>query len=96
MDIRFEMQYLVGAVLGLTDEQTEEIMDDDGDFDTPLLERFGVDFEQFSVVSEVLLKLTPAIPFWHSGKLGHAFVRNVQGRYEAIIQIPIIKGAENE
>lgn len=92
----FEMQYLAGAALGLTDEQTEEIMDGDEDFDTPLLERFGVDFEQFSVVSEALLKLTPAISFLHSGKLGHAFVRIVQGRYEVIIQTPIIEGVESE
>lgn len=82
------MQELAGAALGLTEDQTEDIINGDEDFDTPLLEKFNVDFEQFSNVAEALLKLTPVLKSPLSGDLDHAFVKQVEGGYLAIIKTP--------
>ncbi|HCH2416250.1 TPA: hypothetical protein NKS14_004568 [Vibrio parahaemolyticus] len=84
----WEMQELAGAALGLTEDQTEDIINGDEDFDTPLLEKFNVDFEQFSNVAEALLKLTPVLKSPLSGDLDHAFVKQVEGGYLAIIKTP--------
>lgn len=84
----WEMQELAGAVLGLSEEQTEEIINDDEDFDTPLCEKFGVDFDSFCSVAEALLKLTPVLKSPLSGELDHAFVRQLEGGYLAIIKSP--------
>lgn len=51
----FDLQEMAGLVCGLTSEQTDAIIDDDEDFDTPLLDKLGVDFEQFSNVAEAIL-----------------------------------------
>ncbi|WP_345861253.1 hypothetical protein [Shewanella algae] len=84
----WEVQELAGAALGLTEDQTEDIINGDEDFDTPLLEKFNVDFEQFSNVAEALLKLTPVLKSPLSGDLDHAFVKQVKGGYLAIIKTP--------
>ncbi|WPC72969.1 hypothetical protein [Vibrio porteresiae] len=86
----WELQELAGAALGLTEDQTEEIIDSDEDFDTPLLKKFNIDFEQFSNVAEALLKLTPVLKSPLSGELDHAFVKQVDGGYLAIIKTPAI------
>lgn len=52
---QFDLQEMAGLVCGLTSEQTDAIIDDDEDFDTPLLDKLGVDFEQFSNVAEAIL-----------------------------------------
>ena len=51
----FELQEMAGLLCGLTQTQTEDIMNGDEDFDTPLLEKLDVDFEQFSNVVNALL-----------------------------------------
>lgn len=51
----FDLQEMAGLVCGLTSEQTDAIIDDDEDFDSPLLDKLGVDFEQFSNVAEAIL-----------------------------------------
>lgn len=82
-----EMQELAGAALGLTEDQTEEILNADEDFDTPLLEKIGVDFEQFCSVAEALIKLTPML---HSTEKTYilkdvkGFVRNDERKQEVI------------
>lgn len=51
----FDLQEMAGLCCGLTEEQSDNIINDDEDFDTPLLEKLGVDFEQFSAVAEAIL-----------------------------------------
>lgn len=85
------MQELAGAALGLTEEQTAEIINGDEDFDTPLLDKFDVDFEQFSRVAESLLKLTPVLKSELSGGLNHCFVRKTDCGYESIVKTPFIE-----
>lgn len=75
----FDLQCLAGAALGLTEEQTDKIMDDDEDFDTPLMDKFGVDFEQFSEIAKALITLTPTVQSPLTGKVSHAFVRQLGG-----------------
>lgn len=60
----FDLQEMAGLVCGMTDEQSDNIINNDEDFDTPLIEKLGVDFEQFSAVAEALL---------NSGKLNLGF-----------------------
>ena len=84
----WEMQELAGAALGLTEDQTDAVINDSEDFDTPLFEKFGVDFEQFSKVAEALLPLTPVLKSPLTDDRNHAFVRQVEGGYIAIIRTP--------
>lgn len=51
----FDLQELAGLVCGMTDEESDAVINDDEDFDTPLLEKLGVDFEQFSQVASALM-----------------------------------------
>ncbi len=75
----WDYQELAGAALGLTEEQTENIINDNEDFDTPLMEKFGIDFEQFMSVAEALLKLTPTIKSAITKDVHNAFVRQLGG-----------------
>ncbi len=75
----WDYQELAGAALGLTEEQTAEIINDDEDFDTPLMNKFGVDFEQFMAVAEALLKLTPTVQSAITKDVKNAFVRQLGG-----------------
>lgn len=84
----WEIQELAGAAMGWTEEQTKELINGDEDFDTPLLETLGVDFQQFSKVAEALLKLTPVVTSQVSDSREHAFVKQVEGGYIAIIKAP--------
>lgn len=84
----WDLQELAGAALGLTEEQIEEIINGDEDFDTPLLEKFDVDFAQFSGVAEALLKLTPVLTSPLSDERYHAFVKQAKEGSIAIIKTP--------
>ncbi|TND52030.1 hypothetical protein CF123_18100 [Aeromonas veronii] len=75
MDI-LDRQTLAAAVLGLTDDQLEAIMNGDEDFDTPLMERFGVDLDAFGGIAEALILLTAPVGCDQDGNQLHAFVRN--------------------
>lgn len=74
-----DLQILAGAALNLTEEQTEEIINDDEDFDTPLLEKFGVDLEQFGEIASALLPFTPTLHSELTKTVYHAFVRQMGG-----------------
>lgn len=83
----FDLQMLAGAALGLTEEQTEAIINDDEDFDSPLFDKFGIDLEMFGKVASALLPLTPTVNSPLSGKTYHAFVRQLgEGDYIAIVK----------
>ncbi|HFS8442622.1 TPA: hypothetical protein ACH2LO_000654 [Vibrio cholerae] len=76
MDL-FDIQRLAGAVLGLTDDETDDVIDTNEDFDTPLLEKFGIDLDTFGNVAEALLPLTPMISSPLTKTVYHAFVRHL-------------------
>lgn len=82
----FDSQMLAGAALGLTEDQTDEIINDDEDFDSPLMEKFGVDLEQFTKIAEALLPLTPVIGSELTKQLYHAFGRKAEGHWLAIVK----------
>lgn len=85
---QWELQELAGAALGLSEAQTTDIINGDEDFDTPLHDKLGVSFEEFSAVAEALIKLTPLLKSPMSEERNHAFVRKVEGGYTAIITAP--------
>lgn len=74
----YDLQMLAGAVLNLTEDQIDEIIDNGEDFDTPLLEKFSVDFEQFIEVTLALLPLTPVIRSAITKDFYHAFVNQLE------------------
>jgi hypothetical protein len=80
----FESQMLAGAALGMTEDQIEVILDDDEDFDSPLMEKFGVDLEQFTKIAEALLPLTPMVQSELSNEILHAFGRRMGSGWLAI------------
>lgn len=83
----FDLQMLAGAALGLTEEQTEAIINDDEDFDSLLIEKFGVDLDMFGEIASALLLLTPTVNSPLSGMAYHAFVRQLgEGDYIAIVK----------
>lgn len=51
----FDLQELAGLVCGMTDKESDAVINDDEDFCTPLLNKLGVDFEQFSQVASALI-----------------------------------------
>lgn len=82
----FDSQMLAGAVLGMTEDQIEVILDDDEDFDSPLMKKFGVDLEQFTKIAEALLPLTPVVSSELSKQFYHAFGREMEGAWFAIVK----------
>ena len=80
----FESQMLAGAALGLTEDQTDAIIDDDEDFDSPLMAKFGVDLEQFTKIAEALLPLTPMVESERTKEVFHAFGRRMGSGWLAI------------
>lgn len=52
---QFDLQEMAGLVCGMTDEESDAVINDDEDFDTPLLNKLNVDFEQFSAVVEAVM-----------------------------------------
>jgi hypothetical protein len=51
----FDLQEMAGLVCGMTDEESDAVINDDEDFDTPLLDKLNVDFDQFKAVVEAVL-----------------------------------------
>ncbi|MBO2552630.1 hypothetical protein I6M38_11630 [Shewanella algae] len=93
----FDAQLLAGAALGLTEEQTDEIIDGDEDFDTPLIEKFGVDLEQFGDIANALLPLTPLVSSPLTNVSYHAFVRQLgDGNFLAIVKQKAAEQPEKE
>ncbi|HHY0551903.1 TPA: hypothetical protein ACVU5P_004222 [Vibrio parahaemolyticus] len=84
-----EVQELAGAALGLTEDQVEEVLNGDEDFDTPLLEKFGVNLEQFEKVAKALILFTPSLRSELSGQRNHCFVKQTQFGFMAIASTPV-------
>ncbi|MGL4602232.1 MAG: hypothetical protein ACRCVE_12340 [Plesiomonas sp.] len=83
-----ELQELAGAALGMTEQQVEDIINNDEDFDTPLIEKFGVDLEQFGNIAEALLPLTPTVMSGLTNTVYHAFVLQLgEGNCRAIVKM---------
>ncbi len=53
---KYRVQLLAEQVLGLTPKQADAIIDGGEDYDTPLKENLGIDFETFGRIAH---KLTP-------------------------------------
>ncbi|MGK0272156.1 MAG: hypothetical protein ACI88H_002822 [Cocleimonas sp.] len=51
----FDLQEMAGLVCGMTDKESDAVINDDEDFDTPLLDKLNVDFEQFKAVVEAVM-----------------------------------------
>jgi hypothetical protein len=68
-----EIQLLAEQALGLTPDQTDALIDNGEDYDTPLKERFGVDLETFGKIANALIPLTPVIKQPHTKQLAHTF-----------------------
>lgn len=82
------MQELASTVLGYSEEQHEELLNGDQDFDSPLIEEFGCDFDQFSALAEKLLSLTPVVQKALSKEKVHAFVKVEDGHGTIIVDTP--------
>ncbi|MBJ7556758.1 hypothetical protein [Marinomonas spartinae] len=83
------IQRLAEYALGLTPDQTDALIDNGEDYDTPLKERFGIDLETFGKVANALISLTPMIEEPDSHRLIHAFVTFQNGCGTIITKQPI-------
>lgn len=70
-----ELVDLVGAVLGKTEDEVEDLHADDCAVDDLLFDRYGVDLEQFEKIAKDLLRLTPIVETEVTKTKIHAFVR---------------------
>ena len=70
-----ELIELIGAVLGKTEEEIEELHEDWVVVDDLLYDKFDVDTEQFGKIAKALLKLCPVIETAVTGTKYHAFVK---------------------
>lgn len=52
---QFDLQEMAGLICGMTEAESDAVINDDEDFDTPLLNKLNVDFEQFSAVVEAVM-----------------------------------------
>ncbi|WP_139538862.1 hypothetical protein [Klebsiella spallanzanii] len=68
----FDIEELLSAMYGITDEQRN----DGFDFDELLYEKFDIGFEEFSKVISALLPLTPVVESALTGKQYHAFIKD--------------------
>ena len=75
MDMQ-ELVDLVGAVLGKTEEEVEQLYEDDCAVDDLIFDRYGIDLEQFEKVAKDLLKLTPIVETAITKTKYHAFVHD--------------------
>lgn len=83
-----DAQMLAGAILGLSEEETEAILEGDEDFDTPLLDKFGVDFVQLWEIADALIMFTPTVRSGLTDTVYHAFVRQLgEGDCLAIAEV---------
>lgn len=67
----FDIEELLSAMYGITDDQRN----DGFDFDDLLYEKFEIGFEEFSKVIKALLPLTPIVESALTGKKYHAFMK---------------------
>ena len=51
----FDLQEMAGLVCGMTDKESDDVINDEEGFDTPLLNKLNVDFEQFKAVVEAVM-----------------------------------------
>lgn len=68
----FDIEELLSAMYGITDEQRNE----DFDFDELCYEKFEIGFEEFMKIISVLLPLTPVVESALTGKKYHAFIKD--------------------
>ena len=82
-----DLEMLAGAALGWSEEKTEEFIDDDGDWDWILYEKLGVELEEFGVIADALIKLTPVLESPLTKNKHHAFVRHIEEGFIAIAKM---------
>jgi len=82
-----DLEMLIGAAIGWTEEQTEDFINDDGDWDVVVYEHFNVEVEEFEKIASALIKLTPILKSPLTESEHHAFVRQVDGGFMAIAKI---------
>lgn len=68
----FDIEELLSAMYGITDEQRN----DDFDFDELCYEKFEIGFEEFMKIIWVLLPLTPIVESALTGQKYHAFIKD--------------------
>ena len=68
----FDIEELLSAMYGITDEQRN----DDFDFDEFCYEKFEIGFEEFMKIISVLLPLTPVVESALTGQKYHAFIKD--------------------
>lgn len=68
----FEVEELLSAMYGISDEQRNE----DFDFDELCYDKFEIGFEEFIKIVEALLPLTPVVNSAFTGKQYHAFMKD--------------------
>lgn len=68
----FDVEELLSAMFGITDEQRN----DDFDFDELCYEKFDIGFEEFMGVVSALLPLTPVVQSALTGQMYHAFMKD--------------------
>ncbi len=68
----FDIEELLSAMYGITDEQRSE----DFDFDELCYEKFEIGFDEFMKIISVLLPLTPVVESALTGKKYHAFIKD--------------------
>ena len=73
----YKVQELAGYMLGKSEEEVDEMLDqDDGTLDELLYEKYNVEFEQFYEIVNDLIKFTPIVQSVLSCSKFHAFVRD--------------------
>lgn len=68
----FEVEELLSAMYGITDEQRNG----DFDFDELVFEKFNIGFDEFQGIVAALLPLTPVVESALTGKKYHAFLKD--------------------
>mgnify|MGYP003626389725 CR=1 FL=1 len=83
MDI-LDIQLVAEKALGLTEQQVDDLIENGEDYDTPLMEKFGVDLNSFAKIVNALAPLTPIIQDPRTNDLIHAFVTFHNGHGQII------------
>lgn len=83
MDI-LDIQLVAEKALGLTPTQVDVLIESGEDYDTPLMEKFGVDLNTFAKIVNALTPLTPIIQDPRTNDLIHAFVAFQNGHSQII------------
>jgi hypothetical protein len=74
----FSFQELAGAVLGLSEEEFDKIIEeDDSQLEDLIYEKFECDFNVFQEIAKALLKFTPPVGSELSGVVYNAFVKDL-------------------